>query len=71
MLHATRADADERDRAAARARADHRQEVDWLEEMGVVAIDENGTWQLTALGEAAMARFYAQSRRLVRPRGAF
>ena len=25
--------------------------------MGVVAIDENGVWRLTALGEAAMARF--------------
>ena len=31
--------------------------IGWLEDMGVVAIDENGSWNLTALGQAAMARF--------------
>ena len=37
--------------------ADDPPAVDWLEDMGVVAVDENGAWRLTALGEVAMARF--------------
>ena len=36
--------------------------VDWLEDMGVVAIAENGAWRLTALGEVAMARFNGRHR---------
>jgi hypothetical protein len=35
---------------------------DWLEDNGVVAIDENGVWRLTALGEVAMARFNGRHR---------
>jgi len=44
--------------------ADDPPAADWLEDMGVVAINENGAWRLTALGEVAMARFngrYAQN----------
>ena len=42
--------------------ADDPPAVDWLEDMGVVAIDENGAWRLTALGEVAMARFNGRYR---------
>ena len=42
--------------------ADDPPAVDWLEDMGVVAVDENGAWRLTALGEVAMARFNGRNR---------
>lgn len=37
--------------------ADDTLTVGWLKDMGLVTIDENGSWSLTALGQAAMARF--------------
>jgi hypothetical protein len=36
-------------------------EVQWLARMGVVAVDESGTWKMTAFGRAAMARFHMSS----------
>ena len=42
--------------------ADDPPAVDRLENMGVVATDENGAWRLTALGEVAMARFNGRYR---------
>jgi hypothetical protein len=45
------------DRVVAYLVSDDAPAVDWLENMGVVAVDEDGAWKLTALGEAAMARF--------------
>ena len=45
------------DRVVAYLMADDAPAVDWLENMGIVAVDENGAWKLTALGESAMARF--------------
>lgn len=50
--------------------ADDAPSADWLREMGVEAVDEKGAWRLTALGDAAMARFYgrAQPPRIVTQR---
>lgn len=35
--------------------------LDWLQRMGVVAFDDQGTWKLTDFGSAAMARYYRMS----------
>ena len=45
------------DGSTRRGLADDTVAVSWLEDMGVVTIDEDGSWNLTALGQAAMARF--------------
>lgn len=35
--------------------------LDWLQRMGVVAFDEQGSWKLTDFGSAAMERYYRTS----------
>jgi hypothetical protein len=42
--------------------ADDPPAADWLEDMGVVAVAENGAWRLTALGEVGMARLNGRYR---------
>jgi hypothetical protein len=42
--------------------------LDWLERMGVVTFDDQGTWKLTDFGSAAMARYYRTSAPMPPPR---
>jgi hypothetical protein len=45
------------DRLVAVLIADTAPDADWLEQTGVTAVGENGTWKLTAPAHVAMARF--------------
>ena len=42
--------------------ADHPPAADWLEDMGVVASNENGAWRLTTVGKVAMAKINGRYR---------
>jgi hypothetical protein len=49
------------DRLVAVLIADSAPDADWLEQTGVTAVGENGTWRLTAPAQVAMARFDGRS----------